>query len=465
MGAGANEAIVGIGGAGGPLARASTDTEGRLTAAQEPLAGLQMRCGGEIPGVIAVPELRELVAKARRFALKLARPILAQDGDETIRAWVEVAPESDGTCAITLHSWQASPLPADGADFASRRRMEIDRALAELTARLDGRQAVLTVDSDAPDLARLADAMRAGVGQPWTDFITLPGNSHRQPLHWRLLDGARVAVEGSERVWRATLVPQGDGEAQGFDLCLTSDQPLAVAPPQVAAPAPSPAPDVAVIGRDLAPVLRQPIARIIAHADTIRARLAGPLAHDYTTYAADIATAAEHLRELVEDLVDMEAIEADDFRVGDDPIDLVDVARKAAGILGMRAREKGITLALPDEGASAPAVAEFRRVLQILLNLIGNAIRYSPENSTIGLEFRQRSGRAVAVVADHGPGLGVEDQARVFEKFERLGRSGDGGSGLGLYISRRLARAMGGDLSIESVKGEGARFILDLPGR
>ena len=131
----------------------------------------------------------------------------------------------------------------------------------------------------------------------------------------------------------------------------------------------------------------------------------------------------------------------------------------------MRAREKGITLALPDEGASAPAAAEFRRVLQILLNLIGNAIRYSPERSVISLEFPQRSGRAVAVVADNGPGLGVEDQARVFEKFERLGRSGDGGSGLGLYISRRLARAMGGDLSIESVKGEGARFILDLPGR
>ena len=64
---------------------------------------------------------------------------------------------------------------------------------------------------------------------------------------------------------------------------------------------------------------------------------------------------------------------------------------------------------------------------------------------------------------DQGPGLSAQDQARVFEKFERLGRSGDGGSGLGLYISRRLARAMGGELSVASEPGKGARFTLVVP--
>ena len=66
-------------------------------------------------------------------------------------------------------------------------------------------------------------------------------------------------------------------------------------------------------------------------------------------------------------------------------------------------------------------------------------------------------------VTDQGEGLTREQQARVFDKFERLGRSDDGGSGLGLYISRRLARAMGGDLTVESAPGGGACFILDLP--
>ena len=99
-----------------------------------------------------------------------------------------------------------------------------------------------------------------------------------------------------------------------------------------------------------------------------------------------------------------------------------------------------------------------------LLNLIGNAIRYSPEGSQIWIRLESEDGRVRAVVADQGPGLSEEDQARVFAKFERLGRSGDGGSGLGLYISQRLARAMGGDLSIESAPGQGARFMLELPG-
>src|SRR5690606_32875000 len=105
----------------------------------------------------------------------------------------------------------------------------------------------------------------------------------------------------------------------------------------------------------------------------------------------------------------------------------------------------------------------FRRVLQIRLNLLGNAIRYSPEGSRIWLRVGSEGERAFVTVADQGEGLSEEQQARAFEKFERLGRSGDGGSGLGLYISRRLARAMGGELTVESAPGQGARFMLDLP--
>jgi signal transduction histidine kinase len=218
-----------------------------------------------------------------------------------------------------------------------------------------------------------------------------------------------------------------------------------------------------IVGRDVAPVLRQPIARIIANAETIRSRLAGPLAEEYATYAADIAAAGQHLLALVEDLTDLEVVEAQDFSTAPDRIDLADVARQAAGILGVRARDKGITLDPPKPGESLPALAEFRRVLQVLINLVTNAIRYSPAGSQVWLRLEERDGRACVTVADQGPGLSAEDQARVFEKFERLGRSGDGGSGLGLYISRRLARAMGGDLTIESAPGQGARFTLEVP--
>ena len=88
----------------------------------------------------------------------------------------------------------------------------------------------------------------------------------------------------------------------------------------------------------------------------------------------------------------------------------------------------------------------------------------------LGREMKMRvtvegvAGRALITVGDEGSGLSSEQARKVFEKFERLGRGGDGGSGLGLYISRKLARAMGGDLTVESTPGEGARFTLELPG-
>jgi signal transduction histidine kinase len=280
-------------------------------------------------------------------------------------------------------------------------------------------------------------------------------------MHWRLLDGAELRIDGSERRWKAALVPVEvpGGEPAGFDLYLVPEAPLAQPRP----PATPGGSGYRLASMDLAPVLRQPISRIIATAETIRTRMAGPLDDAYSAYAADIASAGQHLLALIEDMADLEVVESDDFTTAPDPIDLADVARRAAGILGVRARQRGIEIHVPGPEETLPAVAEFRRVLQILLNLLGNAIRYTPENSHVWVTLERENGRARAIVADQGQGLTADDQTRVFEKFERLGRSGDGGSGLGLYISRRLARAMGGDLIVESAPGLGARFILEVP--
>jgi signal transduction histidine kinase len=260
------------------------------------------------------------------------------------------------------------------------------------------------------------------------------------------------------------LIPLGVPEpgSAGFELHLVAEQPLDH--PVPAAVTPGKPIFSTAIGREIAPVLRQPIARIIANAETIRTQLAGPLANEYSNYAADIAAAGEHLLALLDDLVALEVVEDDQFTTAPDHIDLADLARRAAGILGVRARERGIIVDAPKPDETAPAIGEFRRVLQILLNLLGNAIRYSPEGSEVWLRVEQVGDRAQVVVADQGQGLSKSDQARLFDKFERLGRSGDGGSGLGLYISRRLARAMGGDLTVDSAPGQGARFTLDLPG-
>ena len=452
------------------LARAVTDEEDRLTSADEALATLQLRCGGDIPGVIAIPALLETVRKARRYQLKLGRTIAAQNGTEEIIAWVEVQPRDDGVagCDIRLRNWRTSPLSPEDPEVAAALREDIDRHLAELWATLDGAQVLLSVECNAPDLATLAASMRAGIGHPWTDFVTVSGMSHRQPLHWRLLDGASLEVAGSDRSWRAALLPltSRGGEPEGFELLLTAQEPPVGVAKKVAVTGSHERENTThgIIGQQIAPVLRQPIARIIANAETIRTRMAGPLAEAYANYASDITHAGQHLLGLLDDLADLEVVEADDFTTAPDLIDLAEVARQAAGILGVRAKEKDIVIDAPPHGESVPIIAEFRRVLQILLNLVGNAIRYSPDGSQIWLRLERDGPNGRIVVADQGPGLAEDDSQVVFEKFERLGRSGDGGSGLGLYISRRLARAMNGDLTVESAPGQGARFILELPG-
>lgn len=448
----------------GGMIRARTDGADQLIMADEPLAGLQVRSGSTVPGAIAVPALLALVRRVRRTGQPASRAILSVDDGHPVTAMAHVTPDGEGT-AIELSQWcrgeeAAAELPVPEA---------LLRHLAEAEILLDDAQRVIVADVRAPDLAGLAAALEAGRGRYWTDFVTIDRVSdlmtaRQGPLHWRLLDDAPFTVEGSAGIWRARILPRTQG---GFTL-LAIPEAIETIPADPSAAAQPEAEDPQrswnrLLGRDLAPALRQPITRIIANAETIRTRLAGPLADEYASYARDIADAGRHLMSLIEDLADLEAVEAPGFSPAPDHIDLADCARRSAGILSVRAQERGITLITPDSSVRVPAIGEFRRVLQVLLNLVTNAIRYSPEGTTVRLETGLDARGAWVAVQDQGQGLDSEQAERVFVKFERLGRSGDGGTGLGLYISRHLARAMGGDLVVTSAAGEGARFELTLP--
>lgn len=454
-------------------ARGVTDVQDRLVTADEPLAQLQSACGGELPGMLAVPELLELVRQARSMGLRIAREFSAHDGEERITGFVRIHPlagEQEGGCEMLVETWQRQPHPVAGAGESTEKLDAIDRASAEASGRLDSRQHVQLLGAVAPDARELEAAIARDPGRAWTDYVIVQDVAHRQPLHWRLLDGSRCMLPGSRRHWRVRLLPLGSvGTAPaGFEWLLVPEEPLMDSDDldkrgDEAMTGPN-----RLIGSALTPVLRQPIARIIANAETIRARLAGPLREEYTEYAGTIAAAGQHLSGMLDDLADLEVVEAPDFRAAREKVDLADAARRAAGILGVRAQAREIALDLPDEADSCLATAEFRRVLQILMNLIGNAIAYSPADSRVVVRTEPGEGDTVAVsVADEGPGVSEEQAARIFDKFERLGRDNDGGSGLGLYISQRLARAMGGDLGVKSrVNGEdggGALFRLELP--
>jgi signal transduction histidine kinase len=201
-------------------------------------------------------------------------------------------------------------------------------------------------------------------------------------------------------------------------------------------------------------VLRSPLDRIIESAERIVERADGPLRSDYAGYGNDIAAAARHLLSVLTSMSEQPV-------AGQHSIDLAALAAEAVVMLDSSAEEKGV--AIQSEGsASLMARGEERAVIQILVNLIGNAIRHSPQGGTVRLSFRSSGGRASVTVADDGPGVAADDQERIFERFERA-QSKSEGTGLGLAISRRLARSMGGDVTLDSAPGNGARFTLTLP--
>jgi len=446
-------------------ARGLTDHEDHLVSADTPVAQLQEACGGEIPGILAIPELLDLVRQSRLMGLRLAREFSAFDGTDAVTGFVRITPlpgEKGGGCELLIENWQRETTPSDDARDSAARMDAIDRNTAELIARLDAEQRVKTIDCMAADLAELGQGIRSTPGHCWSEFVDLVGITHRQPLHWRLLDGAKCRVPGSARDWRARLLPIGStAEPRGFELLLVAEYPLLDDDDGAQDKSDQRS---SLIGEALTPALREPIARIISNAETIRTRMAGPLRQEYTEYATDISSAGQHLMSLLDDLDDLEQVEAADFTTERDRIDLADAARRAAGILSGRSQDKGIVVVSPEADEKIHAIGEYRRVLQVLLNLLGNAIAYSPEGTEIVVAVEaDLRGRATVSVTDQGPGLSNDQQQRIFKKFERLGREGDGGSGLGLYISQRLANSMDGELSIASQPGEGTRFALALP--
>lgn len=443
--------------AAGPI-RALCDGFDHLIEADEALAGLQRRCGGDLPGMLAVPGLLALVRKVRTSGQPLACTVDVLDEGQPVALWAAVSPQGSGT-RIQIGQWRVA---ADArSDDDAGPGQALVRQLAEAHILLDSDQRLIAATVDSADLADLGTKLAEGRSRAWTDFVELEDSGHRQPLHWRLLDDVALRVPGSERAWRARIFPLHVG---GFELFLVADTVLDVPHDlQPEAPAPAASRWNGLLGHEMAPALRQPVSRIIANAETIRTRLAGPIADEYADYAADIAEAGRHLMGLVDDLADLEAVEEPGFAPEPDHIDLADCARRSAGILSVRAQERGIVIVTPGEDTYVPALGEFRRVLQVLLNLLGNAIRYTPGHSTIMVECGTDADVAWITVTDQGQGLSADQAEKVFNKFERLGRSGDGGSGLGLYISRRLARAMGGELSVRSEPDNGACFILSLP--
>lgn len=437
---------------------ATMDSAGHILSADEPILRLQRAAGGEPGGPLAVPPIASVARLARRLGVLIARPLLIGGTDRDVRAWIRAVPTADGV-ELRISEWLETPHANQGGHDALR---AADIALAD-----EGPEWRTDAQMRFVDAGRFAD-----FGQVGSAFLDMFGEGGpEQPLRAVVTDRraffAMPVRDGHGGRWLLSGHPllDADGAFLGYRGKASPMADEESAPVEAPSPPVAPGVDLPDFGRRIDVVLRQPLGRIVANAETISGQIEGPLRADYAAYAADIANAGRHLMELVDDIADLQAIDRTDFNVASEDVDLADLARRAAGLLSMRAADRHIRVDAPAADESLPAIGEFRRVLQIIVNLLSNAIRYSPEHSTVWMRADTEQDRAILVVADQGHGIAPEDQERIFDKFERLGRDDVAGSGLGLYISRRLARAMKGDLRVESAPGQGARFILSLPLR
>jgi signal transduction histidine kinase len=426
------------------------DRAGRLVSADPALEALQHEAGSTLGQALALPQIAAVADLARKLRTPVSRPALAASADHDIELWVNATPEGD-EIALSLEGWteRATAGPRLAAILGGGAEAETGGARNEWAADEE-----LRIISLSPDLAELLGVEPDSVaGQPLTRVLRLEEDENGEmPLISALAarrgftgqharsrsDDSREVVLGGE------VVTGADGSFAGFRGSVQSNG---------AAPAPASA-RTAAFDHALDEVLRSPLDRIIESAERIVERSDGPLRSDYAGYGNDIAAAARHLLSVLASMSEQPVSSPHS-------IDLAALAGEAVVMLESSAEEKGVAIQSDGNGPLG-ARGEDRAVIQILVNLVGNAIRHSPRGGVVRLGFRSTGGRASVTVADDGPGVDAADQQRIFERFERAQSRSDG-TGLGLAISRRLARSMGGDVTLDSAPGEGARFTVTLP--
>ncbi len=215
--------------------------------------------------------------------------------------------------------------------------------------------------------------------------------------------------------------------------------------------------------------LRTPLNAILGFSEMIAGEMLGPVGERrYRGYAVDINASAKHLLDIVNDLLDMARIEVGRYRVEPERVRLGQLGDEVAAIVhGMAAAAR---IAIDRGGLDQALTVEVdrRAIKQVLLNLLSNALRHTPEGGRIELSAEQRADGTLAIaVADTGCGIEPERLETMFEPFQRstahVARQ-QGGVGLGLWISRELVRLHGGDLELASTPGQGTTATVVLPG-
>jgi signal transduction histidine kinase len=208
--------------------------------------------------------------------------------------------------------------------------------------------------------------------------------------------------------------------------------------------------------------LRTPMNAILGFTDALLAGVDGPLNVEQKASLGWVQRGGRDLLGLINEILDLSKIEAGKLTIDAQPFDPRELVESVVAQHRSLAAQKGITFAWHDAGAPAEVVLDRQRVRQILVNLFGNALKFTREGEVSVETGGADEAEFHVAVRDTGPGIDPDQHEAIFEEF-RQAEGGEGGTGLGLAISRRLARAMGGDVTLESEPGRGSTFRLRLP--
>jgi two-component system phosphate regulon sensor histidine kinase PhoR len=211
--------------------------------------------------------------------------------------------------------------------------------------------------------------------------------------------------------------------------------------------------------------LRTPLTAIKGYADTLSADLdAGKPSEK--EFVRAIQRNSDRLMSLIHDLLDLSSLESGAEELRTDLVNTAEISRKVIGQIEPTAKQKGQTISL--DLKTANVLADPARLEQVLVNLLDNAVKYTPNGGSISVSwFRLNGGGVELWVSDTGPGISAEHHGRLFERFYRVDKARSrqlGGTGLGLAIVKHIMQRHGGSVRVESQVGKGAVFICTFPG-
>ena len=213
--------------------------------------------------------------------------------------------------------------------------------------------------------------------------------------------------------------------------------------------------------------LRTPLNAIIGFSDMIKRQMLGPLGNDkYLDYATSIHDSGEHLLALITDILDMSKIEAGKYELDLETIQLGNIVNTAVRMIESRAQEGVITLDSHVTEDKPNIIADRRAVMQILLNILSNAVKFTEPGGTISVAIEEFDNHVTVKVSDNGVGIPANKLSAVLKPFEQVSAAhtrNHEGSGLGLTITKELAELHGGTIILESAEGEGTTALIRLP--